>query len=749
MTALAGVDLAVRAGEFFTLLGPSGSGKTTLLRLIAGFERPDGGRIELAGRDVTRVPPYARDVNTVFQDYALFPHMTVAQNIEYGLRVRHVPKAQRRERVDRALDMVRLPGLGSRKPAQLSGGQRQRVALARAIVNEPQVLLLDEPLGALDLKLRQEMQLELLRVQREVGITFVYVTHDQEEALTMSDRIAVLNQGNIEQIGVPVEVYEKPRTAFVAGFIGVSNLIEREGHRITVRPEKITLLEDGQQDPPGSHAESGRVQDVIYAGVLTRYVVDLDGGGELVVSRQNADAQDARGGAAPISRGDRVRLAWRTEQAFTIPTEPGQDPGSGEGLSMMTTWTRISPRPMKIALGLAVASLIAAGCGSSGSSSSSGSASSSQGTGTGTGTAGLTVPTANLPVLQKIGPGEGQLNLIAWEGYLDPKWVKPFQQQTGCQVNAKYAGSSDEMVALMKNGGGGQYDMVSSSGDADLRILYAGDAHPVNINLIPSWKDFFPAFQSPPFNTINGVHYGVSLQWGPNVLMYNTKDFTTAPPSWSVIYDPKYKGQVTVPDNPIQIADAALYLKTHNASLGITDPYELTQPQFQAAVSLLAGQRPLIEKYWGLASQEIFDFKNGNAVVGAGWPYQVSTLKADKFPIGSEIPSEGATGWADTWMLAAKAPHPNCAYMWMQYISTPKVQAEQAITYGETPDNKLACSYMDQMQPGSCAEYHANAPASYLASVALWKTPIATCDNGKPDCAPYAEWVSAWNTQVK
>ncbi len=242
VVALADVDLAVRPGEFFTLLGPSGSGKTTLLRLIAGFERPDGGRIELGGRDVTQVPPYARNVNTVFQDYALFPHMTVAQNIEYGLRVRRVPRAQRREKVGRALEMVRLPGLGGRKPAQLSGGQRQRVALARAIVNEPEVLLLDEPLGALDLKLRQEMQLELLRVQREVGITFVYVTHDQEEALTMSDRIAVLSGGRIEQTGGPVEVYERPRTPFVAGFIGVSNLIERDGRTITVRPEKITLV---------------------------------------------------------------------------------------------------------------------------------------------------------------------------------------------------------------------------------------------------------------------------------------------------------------------------------------------------------------------------------------------------------------------------------------------------------------------------------------------------------------------------
>jgi len=320
--AAADIDLVVQQGEFFTLLGPSGSGKTTLLRMIAGFERPDAGRIELGGRDVTQVPPYDRDVNTVFQDYALFPHMTVAQNIEYGLRVRHVPKPERREKVSLALEVVRLPGLGSRKPAQLSGGQRQRVALARAIVNEPQVLLLDEPLGALDLKLRQEMQLELLRIQREAGITFIYVTHDQEEALTMSDRIAVLNRGDIEQIGGPLEVYERPRTAFVAGFIGVSNLIERDGRRITVRPEKIVLVEDGQPEPPGTRVEPGQIRDVIYAGVLTRYVVDLDAGGELVVSQQNAEAP----ALSPHARGVRVRIAWRPDQAFTIgPTQGEED----------------------------------------------------------------------------------------------------------------------------------------------------------------------------------------------------------------------------------------------------------------------------------------------------------------------------------------------------------------------------------------------------------------------------------------
>jgi putative spermidine/putrescine transport system ATP-binding protein len=315
VVALDGVDLTIERGEFFTLLGPSGSGKTTLLRLIAGFERPDAGVIELGGRDISPVPPYSRDVNTVFQDYALFPHMTVAENVQYGLRVRRVPKAERRERATRALEMVRLGGLGERKPTQLSGGQRQRVALARAIVNEPQVLLLDEPLGALDFKLRQEMQIELQHVQREVGITFVYVTHDQEEALAMSDQIAVLNNGRIEQVGTPLEVYERPQTDFVAGFIGISNLIERDGRHMTIRPEKIRLLAEGEDPPPGARVETGRIRDVIYVGVLTRYIVDLDAGGELVVARQNEQAP----AAIHDIRKTPARIAWLPDQTITIP----------------------------------------------------------------------------------------------------------------------------------------------------------------------------------------------------------------------------------------------------------------------------------------------------------------------------------------------------------------------------------------------------------------------------------------------
>jgi putative spermidine/putrescine transport system ATP-binding protein len=310
VVAVAGVDLDIGAGEFFTLLGPSGSGKTTTLRVIAGFERPDAGRVELQGVDVTRVAPSQRAVNTVFQDYALFPHMTVAENVEYGLRVRGISRRDRRARAEEVLERVRLPGLGDRKPVQLSGGQRQRVALARAIVNRPPVLLLDEPLGALDLKLRQEMQTFLKALQRDLGITFVYVTHDQEEALTMSDRLAVFNSGRIEQVGSPAEVYEHPQTEFVAGFVGVSNVLERGGRRITIRPEKIRMADDG-----AGEGESGVVREVVYVGMVTRYVVDLDTGGELVVVRQNLETSSQE---ALAEQGKRVRLSWRPEHTYEI-----------------------------------------------------------------------------------------------------------------------------------------------------------------------------------------------------------------------------------------------------------------------------------------------------------------------------------------------------------------------------------------------------------------------------------------------
>jgi putative spermidine/putrescine transport system ATP-binding protein len=314
VVAVAGIDLEVERGEFFTFLGPSGSGKTTTLRMIAGFEDPSGGTIELAGMDVSGVPPYDRAVNTVFQDYALFPHMTVGENVAYGLKVAGVDKGARSRRGGEALEMVRLPGYADRKPGELSGGQRQRVALARAIVNRPQVLLLDEPLGALDLKLREQMQVELKAIQGEVGITFVYVTHDQDEALTMSDRIAVFNEGRIEQVSPPRELYEQPRNEFVAGFVGVSNVIEREGRRVTIRPEKVRLLEQGS-DTDGLHSERGKVAEVAYAGMITRYTVALEEGGNLQLVRQNLEG--ATGESAP-EQGKEVLVGWRPEHAAAV-----------------------------------------------------------------------------------------------------------------------------------------------------------------------------------------------------------------------------------------------------------------------------------------------------------------------------------------------------------------------------------------------------------------------------------------------
>ena len=347
---------------------------------------------------------------------------------------------------------MRLPQVGARRPVQLSGGQRQRVALARAIVNRPTVLLLDEPLGALDLKLRQEMQVFLKDLQQDLGITFVYVTHDQEEALTMSDRLAVFNEGRIEQIGSPAEVYEHPETEFVAGFVGISNVLERDGRRFTIRPEKIHMTEG-----IGGDGETGVIREVVYVGRVTRYIVDLHAGGELVVVRQNLETSSHQ---VLEAKGKRVRLEWRPEHTYEI-----------QGGKRVTRITRAHVLVAAVAAALCIP---AAGI-----------------------SAGNGLPT-------KIGPGEGQLNLVAWEGYTQPQWVKPFQKATGCVVHAKYAGSSDEMVTLMRQGGGSQYDMVSASGDASLRLIFGKDVQPINVKLIPDYKNFIPQLKSPPHNTIEG-----------------------------------------------------------------------------------------------------------------------------------------------------------------------------------------------------------------------------------------------------
>jgi len=326
------VSFEIADGEFFSMLGPSGSGKTTCLRLIAGFERPDAGHVYIRGDSVDRVPPYQRDVNTVFQDYALFPHMTVADNVAYSLMVRKVPARERRERAEEMLALVRLEGLGARKPGELSGGQRQRVALGRALISRPRVLLLDEPLGALDLKLREQMQIELKALQRKIGVTFVYVTHDQGEALSMSDRVAVFNLGRVEQIGRPEEIYEHPETPFVAGFVGVSNFLDAEaaahitGTRaaIALRPERLRLMAPDEAAPDGHCVAAGVVEALQYLGASIRYDVALDGGGRLVVVQQNAEGAGL--GAGPQG-GSAVRVAFARSavQPMRTPAHVGDE----------------------------------------------------------------------------------------------------------------------------------------------------------------------------------------------------------------------------------------------------------------------------------------------------------------------------------------------------------------------------------------------------------------------------------------
>ena len=324
VVAVADVSLTVGTGELFAILGPSGSGKTTVLRMIAGFEQPTAGTVHLAGQDVTALPAARRDTNTVFQDYALFPHMTVAQNVEYGLLVKGVTKPERRRRAAEALEMVKLADQSGRKPAQLSGGQQQRVALARALVGRPRVLLLDEPLGALDLKLREQMQVELKGIQRELGITFVIVTHDQDEALTLCDRLAVFNNGRVEQIGPAREVYENPANRFVADFVGTSNvldgpvaeeLIGRPGS-YAIRPERVLLLDEGEPAPAGMRTVSARVAEVVYAGPVTRVAADTAGGQRLTATLVSTQT------SADITHDAPVVLAWPDDAVRPLADNP-------------------------------------------------------------------------------------------------------------------------------------------------------------------------------------------------------------------------------------------------------------------------------------------------------------------------------------------------------------------------------------------------------------------------------------------
>lgn len=367
--------------------------------------------------------------------------------------------------------------------------------------------------------------------------------------------------------------------------------------------------------------------------------------------------------------------------------------------------------------------------------------------------------------LSKVGgPGEGALNIIIWAGYAESganvpeyNWVSAFEQETGCKVQTKIGNTSDEMVTLLRQGGGSTYDGVSASGDATLRLIANGDVAAIDPATIPGFGDIAPFLQNAPHYVVNGQHYGVPHGWGGNTLLYRSDVVNPAPKSWNVVFDPTasqpYQGKITDYDSPIYIADAALYLKAHQPSLGITDPYELTQDQFQAAVDLLKTQRPWVAKYWSLYSDEIDNFKNKTTVVGTTWPYQYNALLGEKVPVGQAVPTEGMTGWADTWMMSSHASHPNCMQKWMAWMITPEVQAQVAEYFGEAPANPQACKYLDATY-GSyglkdfCQAYRVNDP-SFYNSIAFWKTPLADCgDSRGQTCVDYSQWTQAW-TDIK
>jgi putative spermidine/putrescine transport system substrate-binding protein len=394
----------------------------------------------------------------------------------------------------------------------------------------------------------------------------------------------------------------------------------------------------------------------------------------------------------------------------------------------MTKWVRIAAL-------VSVLAVLAAACGGGGG-------------GDGGGGGGGTTPE-----LKKYDPnaqGEGALSLIAWPGYTEADWVKPFEQETGCKVTVKPGNTSDEMVNLMRQQGGTLYDGVSASGDATNRLIANADVAPIDVSTFPEYDQVMRSLQAPPHNTVDGVHYGVPYMWGPNLLMYNTEVVTPAPTSWDVVFeaDSPYAGKITAYDSPIYIADAAMYLKAHRPELGITDPYELTQDQLDAAVELLKQQASMVGKYWAVYTDEIDGFVSGDMVVGTAWPVNWQYTKAENIPVEAIIPSEGVTGWADTWMMSANAPHPICMLKWMEYTLRADVQTQVAEFYGATPSNTASCDQLNADLGEDAAAYHCGDDA-FLSSVYLWKTPLPDCGDERGEvCADYSAWTNAW-TEIR
>ena len=632
MVAVADLDLDVAEGEFVTLLGPSGSGKTTVLRLIAGFEQPTAGTVALRGRDVTGVAPFDRDVHTVFQDYALFPHLSVVRNVEYPLRIAGVGRAERRERAQDALATVRLDAMADRAPTGPSGGQRQRVALARALVDRPAVLLLDEPLGALDLKLREQMQVELKQIQRASGITFVLVTHDQDEALTLADRVVVFNA--------------RPGRAGRARARGV----RAAGHRVRRRlrrhlqraraPAPVGRAGAGASGPrrspsgrptrrpggPDSHDRGGR------GAGLHRPDHPLRGRARRRRPAHGAAAERRRRARRPRARaaGSGCPGARSTRSGCTTPSRRRSHP-------------EVTRRPVRVEENDMEHGPRHGRAGRRGRPAARRLRRSGGGGRERRRRAAQPAPPRPRRYQGPVGAGEGKLSVLAWPGYAedgstnpDVDWVTPFEQQTGCQVAVKIVATSAEAVQLFSTG---EYDVVSASGDASLRLIYGDRVQPVNTALVPNYADIYADLKDKPWNSVGGTAYGIPHGRGANLLLYNT----AANPRADLVgrhVGPELAGQGQ--DHPVRraiyIADAAVYLMATQPDLKITNPYALDQKQFDAAVALLGQQKPLVAEYWG-------DYIKQSQGLASGAPWSGPGLAAHGEP-GQRRRREGRHGQA-------------------------------------------------------------------------------------------------------
>jgi spermidine/putrescine transport system ATP-binding protein len=720
------IDLEVMSGEFFALLGPSGCGKTTTLRMIGGFEAPTSGLIELKGQDVTWLPPYKRHVNTVFQNYALFPHLTVYENVAFGLRRSKVDDAEVRTRVTEMLRLVELPGYEGRKPTQISGGQAQRVALARALINRPAVLLLDEPLGALDLKLRKQMQVELKRIQQEVGITFIFVTHDQEEAMTMSDRIAVMNHGRYEQLGDPASLYERPKTRFVAGFLGVSNLLATkpegtdggyavcrladgspvrvplsltegmEAYEIGVRPEKVRLRELKDEVPASQNQMLGTIRDASYLGVSTSYIVDARGGGMVTVYEQNVERATR---AELWEPGEEVRMTWSPDHTFAVKAG-GEAPPDQPGVPLVAAAAAGGPPPSGVsrrrflvggAIAVAVvgiggflAATSGGGTGPTASSSPAAGASTPPKPSTPAASGEPSAPAASESARPSLPPETGILQVASWIGYMDVDdtgkifpTLERFTKQSGIEVNYREAVDSNEgfftsnLKGPLDAGLPTAWDIIVLTDWMIARLVRLGWLEAFDRSAMPNFSaNLLPIYQARSFDP--DTHFAAPWQSGMTGLGFNQKK-TGPQDSLKVLFSDQFKGRLVYLDEMRDTVGLSALL------LGF-DPATLTEEQFQQSLAQVgtAVTQGWVRQVKGNSYVE--DLQSGDAVIATAWSGDVLTLlvpdQTPKQDFQWVLATEGGMLWTDNAAIPKGSPRRGMAQQFIDFYYDPVNAAE-------------------------------------------------------------------------